>query len=395
MTQPAGAAAWARPWVQLRHPTFHPVVFPSMLGPASPDAIPGALVHVYDQYGEAFGVGLYNPRAKAPLRLLRHGPAPAREEEFASWIDRAVDFRLLTLNSGADSDSYRVVNSDGDGLSGLIVDRFFDTLSVQVHSLGMAQRLPQFLTQLHRRLATTRAIVEVDNSVARIEGISPSSLPGDSVKSVKIREHGVRYELDFATGHKTGFFCDQRDNRRRFADIAKGRRVLDLCCYTGGFALAAMVRGAAAEATGVDLDEQSLAQARRNANLNNARIDWVHCDAYSYARQMKNNGQYWDLVVLDPPKMVHSRDEARAAAQDYEDLNALALTLVAPGGLFVSCSCSGLLDAEGFERLVAKAAHRLGRRLQFFERTGPAPDHPTLSNCPEGRYLKALWARAW
>jgi 23S rRNA (cytosine1962-C5)-methyltransferase len=168
---------------------------------------------------------------------------------------------------------------------------------------------------------------------------------------------------------------------------------LDLCCYTGGFALSAVVNGKATDVTGVDLDEKAIEQARRNANLNQVRVEWVHCDAFSYSRQVQQNGRTWNVVVLDPPKLIFTRDDEDDGARKYEDLNRLALRLIRPGGILVTCSCSGMLPAEEFERLVIRAAHKERKRLQFLDRTGPGADHPVMSNCPEGRYLKVLWAR--
>jgi 23S rRNA (cytosine1962-C5)-methyltransferase len=388
------------PWVQLRTYSFAPTLYPAMIKGASPDAKPGDLVTVYDRDGRRFGAGLYNPRARVPLRVIQHGEAPFAEADFLRLLDRAVDLRLKTLRLGEVGDAFRVVHSDGDGLSGLVVDRYADVLSVSVHSLGVWLRLPRWLPHLHTRLGTRHAVVEVDDFVARIEGIpasGPGRMPpggGRAVPVVKIIEHGIRFEVDFAAGHKTGFFCDQRENRRRFARWATPEtRVLDLCCYTGGFALAAAVAGRATDVTGVDLDEQAIRQARRNANLNQARITWVHCDAYSYARQMQRNGHLWDLVVVDPPKLVDRRDDIREGQQQYEDLNGLALRLLKPDGLLVTCSCSGLVSAEEFEHFVVRAGQRVGRQLQFLDRTGAGPDHPVMSNCPESRYLKVLWAR--
>ena len=149
---------------------------------------------------------------------------------------------------------------------------------------------------------------------------------------------------------------------------------------------------------GVDLDEGAIAQAKRNANLNGqARIEWIHCDGFSYLRQMRKNTERWDVVVLDPPKLVFGREEEEEedGLIKYEDLNSLGIVVTAPGGLLVTCSCSGQLSAEDFERAVVKASHRVGRKLQFLERTGPGMDHPVMSNCPESRYLKVLWARVW
>jgi 23S rRNA (cytosine1962-C5)-methyltransferase len=364
-----------------------------MLGGASPDAQAGDLVTVYDREGNVFGAGLFNPRARVPLRVLHHGEEPFGEAQLVGLLDRAVDLRLKELRLPATTDAFRVVHSDGDGLSGLVVDRYADVLSVEIHSLGMFQRLPSWLAHLHARLGTRQAVIAVDPGIARTEGIAPRKVPSAEVRTVRIREHGVRYEVNFAEGHKTGFFCDQRENRRRLSAWTGGRRVLDLCCYTGGFALAAKVQGGATEVTGVDLDEKAVAQARHNANLNQVRLEWVHCDAFAYGRQMLQNGRRWEVVVVDPPKLILSRDEAREGERKYEDLNQLAVMVTAPGGLLVTCSCSGLLSAELFERLLTRAAHRAGRRLQFLERTGPGADHPVMSNCPEGRYLKVLWAR--
>lgn len=388
-------AAWRAPWVQLKYFSFHPCIYPAMIQAASADAKPGALVTIYNKAGEPFGAGLYNPKARVPLRVFHHGADVVDEQLFVRLLDRALELRLDLLRLPAATDAFRVVHSDGDGLSGLVIDRYADVLSIEVHSLGVHQRLPQWLPDLHRRLGTRHAFVEIDPLIARIEGIPLERSPRRHPPPARILEHGVRFEVNFEHGHKTGFFCDQRENRRHFARWTAQRRVLDLCCYTGGFALAAKVAGHAAEVTGVDLDETAIAQARRNANLNQVRIDWVHCDAFSYARQMQRNSRHWDAIVVDPPKLIASREDFEEGLRKYEDINQLASYLAAPNALLVSCSCSGRLMAEDFEQLVIRAAHRAGRRLQILDRTGAAEDHPVLSNCPEGRYLKVLWCRVF
>lgn len=392
---PAHTQSWLQPWVQLKYYSNHPCIYPAMIAGVSPEAAPGQWVHVYDREGRLYGAGLFNPKARVPLRVLHHGSEPAGEEHMTRLLDRAIDLRLDYLNLPDTTDAFRVVHSDGDGLSGLVVDKYQDVLSVEVHSLGIFQRLPDWMLHMHRRLGTTKAVVEVDDRIAGFEGIKNAGTLSDAVRQVRIREHGIRYEVNFEEGHKTGFFCDQRENRRRFAEQVRDRRVLDLCCYTGGFALAAKVNGGAADVTGVDLDEKAVAQAKRNANLNQARIQWIHVDAFSYARQMQQNSEQWDAVVLDPPKLIHTRDDASEGFKKYEDLNKLAISLVKPGGMFLTCSCSGLLPELDFEEAVTRAAHRLQRRLQFLERTGAGPDHPVMSNCPESRYLKALWAKVY
>ena len=388
--RPAGSENWPKPWVQLRTFVFSPTVFPAMIGAASPDAKAGDFVAVYDKEGKRFGAGLFNPRARVPLRVVCHGEQPVGEEYFTQALERAVDWRVKTLKLDEQADAYRVVNSDADGLSGLIVDQFADVLSVEVHSLGVFQRLPAWLPVLHAKLGTKREMIQVDERAASTEAISHQPLTG---APVRIRENGVRFEVQFTGGHKTGFFCDQRDNRLKFAKLVQCRRMLDLCCYTGGFAVMAAALGGCEDVTGVDLDETAIAQARRNGNLNQQnRIRWVHADAFAYARQMSQNREKWPAVVLDPPKLLESREEEREGRRKYEDLNSLAILLVETGGLFVT---SGLWDMEGFEQTVIRAAHRLNRRLQFFDRTGPGADHPVMSNCLESRYLKVLWARVF
>ncbi|HEY6168914.1 MAG TPA: class I SAM-dependent rRNA methyltransferase [Verrucomicrobiae bacterium] len=388
---PAGSDVWPTPWVQLKYFTSHPTIYPAMIAAISPDAKPGALVAAFDKQGQRFGSGFWNPKARVPLRMVHFGTEHVGEECFERLLERAVNLRLKFLGLDVGTNAHRVIHSDGDGLSGLVVDRFDDVLSVEVHSLGVFQRLPDWLRFLHARLGTTREVIEVDPHIARIEGIG--KVPPSTVRSVKIREHGVRYEVDFEAGHKTGFFCDQRENRLRLSRLVKGARVLDLCCYTGGFSLAAKMLGGADEVTGVDLDEKAIEQAKRNANLNQARIDWVHCDAFSFARQMQRNNTRWPVIVVDPPKLILSRDDEADGRRKYEDLNGLAMQVLEPGGLLVTCSCSGLIDLEEFERLVVRGASRIGRRLQILDRTGAGPDHPVMSNCLESRYLKVLWAR--
>ena len=397
---PPGSEHWPRPWAQMKYFSFHPAVYPNMIRAVSPDAGPGDIVHVMDKEGQLFGSGFFNPKARVPLRVLQHGEDVLTEEKLDARLDAALDLRLNTLRLDSTTDAWRAVHSDGDGLSGLVVDRYADVLSIEVTTLGIWRRLRRWLPKLHERLGTTQHVIEVDPDIARIEAMRWADVPeadDPAPRSVRIRENNVRYQVSFEDGHKTGFFCDQRDNRLKFAHLAKGRSVLDLCSYTGGFALSARVLGGCEDVTGVDLDEKAIAQAKKNADLNQVRLDWVHADTFTWGRQMQQNGKQWDTVVLDPPKLVFSRDpeEGQLGRNKYYDMNAVALGLLKRGGLFVTCSCSGLLDVAEFEDIVMRAAHRNKRRLQILDRTGAGADHPVMSNCPEGRYLKVLWCLAW
>ena len=243
-------------------------------------------------------------------------------------------------------------------------------------------------------LGTKHVRVHVDERIALAEDFSGRPLTSPlSPPRVTIHEHGVRYRVQFEGGHKTGFFCDQRDNRRDLAPFCPGRSVLDACCYTGGFGLNALIRGEASEVTCVDLDEKAIALARENANANQVRPSFVHADAFGYMRQMGINGRRYGVVVLDPPKLIPGRLDISAGKRKYFDLNVLAMNLVEPGGLLLTCSCSGLLSREEFVILLRAAARKAGRSAQLLAATGASADHPVGLDALEGAYLKAVWLR--
>lgn len=390
---PPQSQKWFTPWIYLRYHTYHRHIYPAMIGACSEDAKPGSLVAIYGKEGEYQGIGLYNPYARVPVRRIGWAKEIPNESRFRKLIEDAVRFRLETLKIHEKSEAFRVVNSDGDGLSGLIIDKLGDLLSIEIHSLGIWQRIEQWIDLLHSLLATKRYRIDVDPLIAKIEGIEYFQPP--ITHPVRFKEHGIKYEIDFTKAHKTGFFCDQRENRRRFAELVKNQRVLDLCCYTGGFALAAKIIGNAREVTGVDLDENAILMARKNSNINQTHIRWVHTDAFVYLKQMKQNNELWDTIVLDPPKFIEDRSQIHQGNKKYEDLNSLAIEVLKPGGILVTCCCAGLISEAQFEEIIIKAAHRHNKRLQIFDRTGASPDHPISSDCLEGRYLKVLWARIW
>jgi 23S rRNA (cytosine1962-C5)-methyltransferase len=374
----------------------HQFVYRKMLdgprGAAAPNH--GDIVRVVDRDDVPLGYALWNGRSQISLRFLSRSAQPPGPEFWAERIAQACALRTSMLGLDAQTNAYRAIHAEGDGLSGLIVDRYDDVLSVQVFSLGMYQRIGPLLALLAEHLKTTHFRVEVDDRVAQQEDFSGRPLSSPKLPPrITITEHGIRYRIHFESGHKTGFFCDQRDNRHRIASFCADRSVLDLCCYTGGFGLNAAIRGKAREVTCVDLDEKAVALARENGNANQVRLDVVHSDAFGYARQMGVNGKQFDVVVLDPPKLILSRDEIAPGKRKYFDLNVLALKLVAPGGILVSCSCSGLLDSAEFLALLGAAARNADRQVQLLSLEGAAPDHPVALNALEGSYLKVAWLR--
>ena len=397
---PPGSEDWPKPWVQIKYFSFQPNIYPNMIATASDDAKVGDVVTVYDKEGRPFGHGMFNPKGRVPLRLFNHGSEPLAEDHFPKLIRQAVELRLSMLRLSESTDAFRVIHADGDTLPGVMVDKYGDVLSIETTNAAAHRLVGQWVPLLHELLGTERAVIRMDDAAFRAESLLPEQVDpytefNSKVSEVKITENGIRFSVNFASGHKTGFFCDQRDNRAKFGRLANGRRVLDLCCYTGGFSVAAKMLGGCEDVTAVDLDEKAIEQAKRNANLNQARISFIHADAFTWMRQMQKNGETWGAVVLDPPKLIFSREGFDEGRAKYHDMNKLALSLVEPGGLFLTCSCSGLMPVAEFEDIVIGVAHRSGRKLQILDWSGAGADHPVMSNCPESRYLKALWARVW
>lgn len=367
-----------------------------MIQDASPDARPGDVVAVYDKKGELFGHALYNPHSQIALRMLCFGAEPVDEAFWQRAVGRATDLRRGLLRLDEACNAYRLVHAEGDDLSGLIVDRYDDVLSVEVFSIAMWRLAPMLLPLLHAAAGTRHHLLAFDARAARQEGAphEPAPIRSDDLpNAVTINENGVRFRVQVDVGHKTGFFCDQRDNRRRLADMTRDADVLDLCCYTGGFGLYAKVLGGARSVTGVDLDETAIELARKNANLNNVRIDFAQADAFTYMRQMASNARNFDVVVLDPPKLIFGRSDDEEGRHKYADLNRLAAGLVRPGRLLLTCSCSGALSRADFVGLVLASVRHAGRQAQILDVTGAAPDHPVSPRCRESEYLKAAWLR--
>ena len=257
---------------------------------------------VYGPGQRLLGYGLYNPRSEIAVRMLFQGDELPDDARWQQRLEQAVELRRQFLRLDEVCDAYRLVHAEADGLPGLVVDRFGDLLSAEVYTLGMYQRAEAILARLAALCNTRHVLVRASPQFLSQEGYEPPQIASpDLPEQVTIHEHGTRFRVRFAGGHKTGFFCDQRENRRRLADFSAGRTVLDLCCYTGGFAVQAMRLGQAAEAVGVDLDEEPLRLARENANLNQVRVRFVQADAFTYMRELIAAGRQFDVVVLIRP----------------------------------------------------------------------------------------------
>ena len=381
------------PWLRLGSPPRGPFVYRRQVEQAPRGLEAGTQVELRDRSGRCLGYGLYHPRSEVAVRILHREDRPLAEEDLRRRAHAALERRrLLGL---LELPMLRLLHAEADDLPALVVDRYGPALVAQLHSRA-ALPLWRAVAPVLRGLPgveTARAFLEASAARAEREPPWEEEDPGFPARMV-LEEHGLRYEVPLRGGHKTGFFCDQRDNRRRLRALASGRRVLDLCCCSGGFALNAAAAGAR-EVLGVDLDQEAVAQARRNANLNQTvlavRPRFVQADAFSYLRTLQANGRRFDLVILDPPKLIRSRREMEAGIAGYHDLNKLALALVEDGGLLLSCSCSGLLRPQDFRQVLRRAARTAGRSARLLGWTGAGPDHPVRLDVPESEYLKAAW----
>lgn len=398
------------PAVFIRTPIYHPTIFQKRIVRVENQPRAGDWVAVYYGERELLGYGLYNPRSEIAVRMIRWGSSLPDAAFFDEKLQQALALRQEMLQLDAVTDAYRIVHAESDGFPGLVIDRYGDTLSAEAFSVGMFQRGPELLQRLAARLGARHTIVQPSPQSLAQEGFFSEPIASPELpRQVTIQEFGTRFRVRFEGGHKTGFFCDQRDNRRMLAGFCAGKSVLDLCCYTGGFAIQAKKLGNAADVVGVDLDEEPLKLARENANLNQVRARFVQADAFAFMRDMLQIGRQYDVVVLDPPKLIRSRAELEEGTRKHFDLNRLAMQLVKPGGLLLSCTCAGLLSGEEFLRLLYSASRQAGelvtpatatssarhaaRTMQVLYRTGAAPDHPVGAHCPESAYLDAVWMR--
>jgi 23S rRNA (cytosine1962-C5)-methyltransferase len=388
---PAGPA---RPEVRLKiaRRSSHPWIFQKMVEKPATRLPPGSVVDILDRDNRWVGRGFYNGHSRIALRVLTTDPGEDIDDAFfARRLGQAVELRRRWLGLDAVSDAYRLVHAEGDNLSGLVVDRFGPLIVVEFFAAGMFRFRQTIQTALAGPFPDARFYWFAEEHVQKQESFdcrAPEPPPPEI-----ITEHGMRFRVAPGSKHKTGFFLDQRDNRRRLASLCGGRKVLDLCCNTGGFAVYAKVLGAADEVVGVDLDEEALALARQNASLNQVRLRFVQADLFSWLRDIVAAGQRFDVVVLDPAKQTRDREEVGYALKRYLDMNRLALQAVTPGGLFLTCSCTGLVSEADFLETLRRAAWQAGRTAQVLYISGAGSDHPFLLHVPEGRYLKAVWCR--
>jgi 23S rRNA (cytosine1962-C5)-methyltransferase len=371
----------------------HPWVFESSI--TSGKADPGETVRVIGHDGGFLAWAAYSPSSQIRLRAWSFDEAERIDEAFFERrISAAVAIRARLPIA---SDGQRLIHGEADGLPGLVVDAYGDTLVAQFLSAGVERWKPVIADLLLQSTGRTLLYERSDASVRGLEGLPEVTgwLRGEGSTEVTIREHDWRLTLDVAEGHKTGFYLDQRDNRKLFADTVRHfgfQRVLNCYCYTGGFSVAALA-GGAAQVTGVDSSAPALARATAHVALNGfdaARHTALDADVNQTLRQALERGESYDAIVLDPPKFAPTVAHAERAARAYKDINRLAFKLLAPGGALFTFSCSGGISADLFHKIVAGAGLDAGIDGLFYARMAAAPDHPMTVTFPEGEYLKGL-----
>jgi 23S rRNA (cytosine1962-C5)-methyltransferase len=376
----------------------HPWVFSGAVERLDGQPGAGETLDLLSSTGDFLARAAYSPASQIRARVWTFEPDEAVDRDFLRRRIRiAVGTRgtlLAHAAQGERTDAFRLLHAESDGLPGLIVDRYGGLLVVQFLTAG-AELWRETLLDILLEETGLKDVYERSDADARgLEGLKPrlGPLRGDPPETLTISECGLRFAVDVAHGHKTGFYLDQRENRRLVRQLARGREALDVFCYTGGFAVNALA-GGAKSVLAVDSSGQALEVAHQNVILNDLpadRASFVEADVFQFLRRLRDEARSFDLIVLDPPKFAATAAQAEKAARGYKDINLLAFKLLRPGGLLVTFSCSGGVDAALFQKIVAGAALDAGVEAQILQHLSQAADHPVSLHFPEGAYLKGL-----
>ncbi len=370
----------------------HPWIFSGAIRALDPALEPGTLARIVAADGSPLGVGTVNPRCAIAVRLLTRRDEPVDAAFIGRRIAAALALRARLVRE--DTDAYRLVNGEGDGLPGVLVDRYADTLVLQLLTAGAERLKPLLVAALAEHVRPAAIVERSEGAVRAAEGLAPAvgvvagEPPGEQV----VRENGLRFLVHPGAGQKTGHFCDQRPNRARVRRLARGRRVLDAFAYSGGFAVHAGA-GGAARVVVVDSSAAALAGAERNWVLNNLDADRAEFVGGDVGRVLRERDEPFELLVVDPPALVKQRKDVARGARAYKDLNLWALRRAAPGAFLLTFTCSQHVDATLFRKIVAGAAADARRSVTVLEHLGPGPDHPVALGHPEGEYLHGLLLR--
>lgn len=361
--------------------------------------LPGDIVRVVSHDGHFIAWGLFNANSRIIVRLYSwKEDEPLTAEFWAGRIQRAVSGRRLLFDVRSSSCGVRLVFSESDGLCGLTVDSYGGYLLVQFTSLALYQHREAILAALKEEVRPEGIWLRTEKGMREAEGLEvvDGLLSGREPQGpVFIEEHGVRYGVDVQRGQKTGCYLDQRDNRLAVSRYLRGAKILDAFCFSGGFGITAIKVGGAASMLGIDSSESALTIARANAELNGVsqHCQWLHDDVRPALEVMVSESRQFDAVILDPPRMARTRNGLDRAISGYMRLNDLGLKVLRPGGILVTCSCSGLVSRADFSEIISEVARHSGRDIQILEQRGQPADHPVSATCSETEYLKVLICR--
>jgi 23S rRNA (cytosine1962-C5)-methyltransferase len=363
----------------------HPWVFSNEMKGMPAGTVSGELVDVLDHAERFIGRGYINPHTLIAVRILTR----KHEEIDAGFFQRKIAAAGALRERLGFGDSFRAVFSEGDGLPGLIVDKYADMLVVQSLTAGIDGRLHDIIAALKEVYAPRAVVLRNDAAAREIEGLARDTrvVHGAVDGPVLIEESGIKYQVDVLEGQKTGFFFDQRENRLVLKDLVKGRRTLDCFCYIGAWSLSAARHGAS-EVIGVDSSERAITRARENAALNGLSVRFMTADVFDELRRLEKQHERFGCIILDPPAFVKSRAKVREAVKGYKEINLRAMKLLEPGGALVTCSCSHHIDQDLFKEMLIDAAASVGRQARLLELRSQARDHPALLAARETQYLK-------
>ena len=377
---------------------LHPWVFSGAIDQIKGNPDNGDIIRVTDSNNDFLAYGFFNSKSRVAVRLLEWNlETEINESWWRGKIKIAVKHRD-ELNT-EDTNTYRLIFSEADFLPGLIVDRYADFLSVQILTSGIENIKHIILDELQQLLSPKGIFDRSDASARAHEGMDASSggilLGTEPPEFVSVKENGIFYQVNIAEGQKSGFYCDQRDNRKWVADHVKDKKVLDCFSYSGGFSLNAMAKGAK-EVISVDSSAPALDTLKRNMEINDFNSiphRLIQSDVNKQLRAFREVNEKFDVIILDPPKYAPSRSALTKASRAYKDLNRMAMLLLEEGGLLATYSCSGAVDIGMFKQIIAWAALDAGKEVQFIQQFSQPADHPVRSSFPEGEYLKGLLCR--
>jgi len=370
--------------------TGHLWIYAGFIHAVRGQPVTGDLVDVVMPNGRFYARGLYNPASKIRVRILTFQEEPITP---AFWRERIAQAVRLRTRIASETTAYRLIYGEADRLPGLIVDRYDDVLVMQTLSSGMDRRKEMLADLLCEATASARVYLRNDAKSRLLEGLSPGTgfLRGDGGTTVEVREGAARFLVDIARGQKTGWFCDQRENRLVAARLTAGKQVLEVFCHTGAFGIQAALAGAS-HVEGLDVSEEALILAREHARLNGVqeRCSYRAADAFEELRRLEQTGRQFDVVLLDPPAFARSKQAVPRALSGYKDINLLGIRLTKPEGIVVTSSCSHHVSDADLWKAVGRAAQDAKRSVRLLEQRGQASDHPILATMPETRYLKCF-----